>query len=84
MRRLLTEAAQCYARGSVGHKSKALKARQSGNPTEVIAYADKGNERLRRKYYKMVLNGKNRNTAKTAIARELACFVWGMMTNNIA
>ena len=84
LRRLLTEAAQCYARGSAGHKSKTLKARQSGNPTEVIAYADKANERLRRKYYKMVLNGKNRNTAKTAIARELACFVWGMMTNNIA
>lgn len=75
LRRLLTESAQCYAQGQVGHKSKALKARQSGNPTEVIAYADKANERLRRKYYKMVLSGKNRNTAKTAIARELACFV---------
>ena len=84
LRRLLTEAAQCYARGSIGHKSKALKARQSGNPTRVIAYADKANERLRRKYYKMVLNGKHKNTAKTAIARELACFIWGMMTNNIA
>lgn len=84
LRRLLTESAQCYGRGQTGYKSKALKARQFGNPTEVIAYADKANERLRRKYYKMVLNGKHKNTAKTAIARELACFIWGMMTNNIA
>ena len=47
----------------------------------MIAYADKANERLRRRYYHLVL-GKNKrsNVAKTAIARELACFIWGMMT----
>lgn len=29
----------------------------------------------------MTLNkGVNRNVATTAIARELACFIWGMMT----
>lgn len=27
--------------------------------------------------------GKKRNVAVAAIARELACFVWGMMTDNI-
>jgi transposase len=85
IRMLLTEAAQCYSRGQVGFKSKELKSRQSGNPTEVIAYADKANERLRRRYYKMVLGKcKKHNVAKTAIARELACFMWGMMTDNIA
>ena len=85
VRRLLVEAAQSYGRGQAGHKSKALKARQQGNPPEVIAYADKANERLRRKYYKMVLSqGKKANVAKTAVARELACFMWGMMTGNIA
>jgi transposase len=85
IRLLLTEAAQCYSRGQVGFKSKELKSRQSGNPTEVIAYADKANERLRRRYYKMVLGKcKKHNVAKTAIARELACFMWGMMTDNIA
>lgn len=85
VRLLLTEAAQCYARGHVGYKSKELKKRQSGNSSQVIAYADKANERLRRRYYKMVLgNGKNGNVAKTAVARELACFMWGMMTDNIA
>lgn len=77
MRRLLVEVAQCYGREQIGHKSKALKARQQGNSPEVIAYADKANERLRRKYYKMVLSqDKKANVAKTAVARELACFMW--------
>lgn len=62
-----------------------MKQRQSGNAPEVIAYADRANERLRRKYYKMVLGqNKRSNVAKTAVARELACFIWGMMTGNIA
>ena len=85
IRLLLTEASQCYARGKIGFKSKELKSRQSGNTPEVIAYADKANERLRRRYYKMVLGScKKHNVAKTAIARELACFIWGMMTDRIA
>ena len=82
---LLVEAAQSYSRGQIGHKSKVLANRQSGNSPAVIAYADKANERLRRKYYRMALkNGKKTNVAKTAVARELACFIWGMMTENIA
>ena len=85
VRCLLVEAAQSYTRGQIGFKSKALKARQSGNMTEVIAYADKANERLRRRYYRMVLKcNKKTNVAKTAVARELACFMWGMLTNNVA
>ena len=85
LRMLLVEAAQSYSRGQIGHKSKVLTDRQSGNSPAVIAYADKANERLRRKYYRMVLkNGKKTNVAKTAVARELACFIWGMMTENIA
>ena len=84
VRCLLVEAAQSYCRGQIGFKSKALKARQDGNDPEVIAYADKANERLRRKYYRMVLKSNKRsNVAKTAVARELACFR-GMMTGNIA
>jgi len=85
VRRLLVEAAQSYTRGTIGHKSKGLKRRQSGNTTQVIAYADKANERLRRKFYRMTLKNKTkRNVAATAIARELACFMWGLMTDNIA
>lgn len=83
IRSLLVEAAQSYTKGQIGHKSKALKERQRSNPSEIITYADKANERLKRKYYGMTLrNGKRANVAKTAIARELSCFIWGMMTEN--
>ena len=81
LRRLLVEAAQQYGRGAVGKKSAALRSRQAGCSTQVIAYADKANERLRRKYYRIALRSKH-NIAKTAIARELACFLWGMMTEH--
>lgn len=84
IRTLLVEAAQGYTHGQAGCKSKTLKARQYGNPADIIAYADRANERLRRRYYRLVLRqGKKANVAKTAIARELACFIWGMMTGNI-
>jgi len=83
VRRLLVEAAQSYTRGRPGYKSVVLKRRQNGNTPQVIAYADKANERLRRKFYRLTLNNKvKRNVAATAIARELACFMWGLMTGN--
>ena len=85
LRRLMVEAAQSYTRGNIGHKSVALKKRQEGCSQEIIAYADKANERLRRRFYKLTLSkGINRNKATTAIARELSCFIWGMMTGNVA
>ena len=83
LRRLLVESAQCFSR-SVSKKTKELMSRQRGNTEQVIAYADKANERLRKRYYHLVLrNKKCPNKANTAVARELACFVWGMMTGNI-
>lgn len=84
MRMLFSEAAQSYTRGAAGKKSKALKARQKGASPQVIAYADRAAVRLRKKYVHMEFHSKKGNVAKTAIARELACFVWGMMTDNIA
>ena len=83
LRLLLIEAAGGICKGMIGHKSKDLKARQSGNTAEVIAYADRANTRLRSRYYKFIRKGKARNVAVAAVARELACFVWGMMTDNI-
>ena len=83
LRRLLTESAQCYTRGMPGTKSKTLRMKQHGNSSEVIAYADRANERLRRKF-RRIMTTSNRNIAVTAIARELACFVWGLMTENIS
>lgn len=84
LRQLLIEAAGRICKGAVGHKSKELRRRQNGNTAEVIAYADKANTRLRSRYYKFIRRGKKRNVAVAAIARELACFVWGMMTDNIS
>jgi transposase len=83
LRLLLVEAAGGICKGVVGHKSKDLRQRQNDNTAEVIAYADKANTRLRSRYYKFIRRGKKRNVAVAAIARELACFVWGMMTDNI-
>ena len=83
LRLLLIEAAGGICKGAVGHKSKDLRQRQNGNPPDVIAYADKANTRLRSRYYKFMRHGKKRNVAVAAIARELACFIWGMMTDNI-
>ena len=83
LRRLLIEAAGGICKGAIGKKSKDLAARQKGNLTEVIAYADKANIRLRSKYYRMIRHGKKRNVAVAAVARELACFIWGMVTDNI-
>lgn len=84
LRRLLVEASRGICKGTIEHKSKDLKARQNGNSPEVIAYADKADERLRRKYYKMIKHGRKKNVAVTAVARELVCFIWGMMTDNIS
>lgn len=84
IRKLLVEAAHSYPRGQIGYKSKELKKRQEGNSPKVIQYADKANERLRRRSYKLILHEKKKwNVAVTATARELACFIWGMMTENI-
>ena len=84
LRMLLTEAAKGICKGRVGAKSKELRSRQSGQSAEVIAYADRANERLRSKYYRMIRHSKKQNVAVAAIARELACFIWGMMTGNIS
>ena len=84
LRCLLIEAAKGICKGVIGHKSKKLRSRQSAQPADVIAYADKANTRLRSKYYKMIRHGKKKNVAVAAVARELSCFIWGMMTGNIS
>ena len=83
LRTLLIESARGICKGQIGHKSKELRSRQAGNPAEVIAYADRGNTRMRSKYYRMIRHGKKRNVAVAAVARELACFAWGIMTDHL-
>lgn len=82
LRMLLVEASQAVSRGSA-IKSKKLKLKQASNSEKVIAYADRANERLRKKYQKMILSSHKVNVTRIAIAREFACFIWGMMTEKI-
>ncbi len=83
LRRLLIEAANSYSRARVGRKCVSLKQRQQGNTPEVITYADRAMDRLRRKYVRISTRSRG-NIAKVAVARELACFVWGMMNDQIS
>lgn len=82
LRTLLIEASRGICKGKVGYKSKALRARQAECSAEIIAYADRANARLRSKYYRLIRHDKKKNIAVAAIARELACFIWGIMTDH--
>lgn len=83
IRKTLVECAQVLVKGTEGKKGKKLKSKQAGQDVKVIDYADKAVLRLQKKYHRMILRGVNRNIVITAIARELACFVWGMETGHI-
>ncbi|MGL9997449.1 hypothetical protein IGJ41_002732 [Enterococcus sp. DIV1537a] len=83
VRSTLVECANALVKGTIGMKSKRVKARQKGQESKVIAYADQAIERLQRKYHRMIYQGKPRNVAITAVARELACFIWGIETQKI-
>ncbi|WP_028043878.1 hypothetical protein [Candidatus Stoquefichus massiliensis] len=67
-----------------GRKRKENQVKTKGQDVKVIDYADKAVIRLQKKYQRKILRGVNRNIAITAIARELACFVWRVETGNIA
>ena len=83
IRRLLVEAAECFGRSRKGFKSAALKQRQAGMPEDIIRYADRANERFKAKFYRINMRS-HWNVAVVAVAREMACFIWGMMTDRIA
>ena len=78
IRKLLTEAAWHYARPA--KVSKRLAGRRVGTAESVIAYADRALYRLHGKYVKLLFNGKSKQAAATAVARELSGFLWGVMT----
>lgn len=76
VRRILIEAAWHYRRPYT--LCKALADRRRGCPREVIAIAQRAEERLRHKYWRLVQRGKASQTAVVACARELAGFVWAI------
>ena len=85
VRALFCESAKAIKRTNpYGEKSKRIQMRQKNASAEVVAYADKATKRIRTKMKQLEGRGKNYNVASAAGARELACFVWGMMNGRIA
>lgn len=77
LRRILIEAAwHSRHRPAVG---KALRQRRQGQPAQAIALADRAMHRLHRRYWRMLSMGKPQAKAVTAVARELAGFVWATL-----
>ena len=77
VRRLLVESAWSYryqpaVRGE-------LKRRQSGQSPTIQAISWKAQNRLHNKYYRLLSRGKEKGKAVTAVARELAGFIWAVM-----
>jgi transposase len=79
VRTALIEAAWAYRyRPAIG---ATLRRRQAGLPPETLARSWKAQQRLHAKYSKMIARGKPAGVAVTAVARELAGFVWAEMTS---
>ncbi len=56
-----------------------LRARRKGQPSWVISIADRAQERLHAKYWRMLGRGKSPNVANVAVARELVGFLWAVL-----
>jgi len=82
LRRLLVEGAWAYARSS--RTGKLLEQRRKNCSSGIIEIADRALHRLHKKYVRLLFNGKHKNTAVTAVARELAGFIWAVQTGNAA
>lgn len=73
-RRLLIEGAHSYK-----HKaniSTELQRRQEGLPKEVVDIAWHAQQRLCRRYQRLLQQGKHRNIVVAAIAREMIAYIW--------
>ena len=77
VRRVLVEAAWHY-RHSPRSTGDAIRKRREGQSPEVIETARKAEMRLYKKFTRMVMRGKRSTVAATAVARELAGFVWAI------
>jgi len=75
VRRRLIEAAWHDYNAQPG-VSQALAQRREGVPEEIVTIAEKARRRLMRKAFRMRAGKKSPNKIATALARELAGFVW--------
>lgn len=76
LRRILVEAAWSYRHRNI--TSPELAARRRGCPPDVLRIAKKAQDRLHRKFWRLVSRGKPSQIAAVAVARELAGFVWAI------
>ncbi|WP_338449986.1 IS110 family transposase [Niallia oryzisoli] len=76
VRRLLIESAWSY-RYQPAVKGE-LKRRQEGQPASIQAISWKAQNRLHKKYFRLLSRGKSGGKAVTAVARELAGFIWAI------
>jgi len=74
LRRLLIEAAWHYRHPA--RVSAQMRKRREGQPFEIIALADRAQQRLCRRYRRMMMRGKHNHTIVVAVARELTCYLW--------
>lgn len=77
VRRLLVEAAW-HQRRPV-RASRTIAKRRAGQPAWAVRLAERAERRLYRRYWHLVNRGKMPTKAVTAVARELAGFVWAML-----
>jgi transposase len=78
VRRLLNETSWHYRHRYI--PSAALKKRRKGQPQWAIDIADQAGRRLTKRYRHLVNNGKMPCKANIAVARELAGFIWFIVT----
>jgi transposase len=76
LRFVLVEAAWHYRHGP--RLSKALKARQQGQPAEVLMIAERAQRRLNRRYRALLARNKTPQQTVVAVARELLGFIWAI------
>ena len=76
VRRILVESAWSYRYGA--KMSQGIRRRNEGIAPQVQAIAWKAQRRLHGRYKKLMGRGKNKQQTVTAVARELAGFVWSI------
>jgi hypothetical protein len=76
-RRMLVQVAHHYRYKA--RVSTAVCRRREGQPAGIVAIAEKAHERCHRIYMRMIFKGKHHNQAVTAVARELAGFIWSAL-----
>jgi len=76
LRRIVVESAWCYRHWPrVGAK---LRKRQQGIPAEITEIAWKAQNRLHKRYIKLMNAGKDQRKVMTAVGRELLGFIWAI------